>query len=205
MQYDEHGQPVQMVPVVRTPAGGLAAVLPITPGQAPIPTAEPASQKIPPGALVQYYSDLASGVIAPEDMRIEDLQFRVQIDPTGQILSQTDPIMLISRYQFVLRGIIGFRLDPLMGGAAAGLVNFNVNETGRNFTVFKRPVSMASILQGGQTEVRWDGVYITVPGTELETIWTVDQNRWAGLVGTTKEFGVQLVGDYVACAPREPQ
>ncbi len=203
MPYDAHGQPTQLVPVVRTPQG-LAVAMPV-PGKAPIPTEEPESQKIPPGALVRYYSDLASGVIAPEDMRIEDLQFRVQIDPTGQILSETDPIMLIARYQFVLRGITGFRLDPGIGGAAAGLVNFNVNETGRNFTVFKKPVSMASITQGGQTEVRWDGVYITVPGTELEVVWTIDQARWAGLVGTTKEFGVQLVGDYVACAPREPQ
>ena len=52
-------------------------------------------QPIPPGALVQYYNDLASGVIAPEDMRIENLPFRVQIDPAGNILSQTAAITLV--------------------------------------------------------------------------------------------------------------
>jgi hypothetical protein len=47
----------------------------------------------------------------------------------------------------------------------------------------------------------WDGVYITVPGTDLAVAWSVDTQRWPALVGATKEFGVQLLGDYVACAP----
>lgn len=156
---------------------------------------------VPPGALVQYYADLASGVIVPEDMRLEDLQFRVQIDPLGQIVFQTDPIMLVSRYQFAFRRVMGFMMDPDLAGAAPSLVNFQVREEGRNFDIFKRPISMASLLGRSKNIAEWDGVYISVPGTEMAVAWTVDTVRWPALVGATKEFGVQLLGDYVACAP----
>jgi hypothetical protein len=80
-------------------------------------------------------------------------------------------------------------------------VNFNVKEQGRDFTVFKRPVSMQSILNPASAGniAEWDGVYITVPGTDLDVEWTIDSQRWAALVGTSKEMGVQLLGDYVVC------
>ena len=83
--YDEYGRPVQLVPRA---GGGLSAV-----PMGPAPTQQPVGpqpEKVPPGALVKYYSDIASGVVVPEDMRIEDLQFRVQIDPLGNIVFQTD-------------------------------------------------------------------------------------------------------------------
>jgi hypothetical protein len=161
------------------------------------------SQQIPPGALVQYYNDLASGVLAPEDMRIEDLQFRVQIDPTGNIVTATDAITLVSRYSFVFRRVMGFMMDPDVAGASPSLVNFQVRENGRNFDIFKRPVSMQPLLgRAGQNVMEWDGVYSTVPGTDISVEWTVDTQRWAALVGASKEFGVQLMGDYIACAPR---
>lgn len=156
---------------------------------------------VPPGALALYYSDLSSGVIVPEDMRIEDLQYRVQIDPSGQIVSQSDPILLISRYNFSLRRIMGIVMDPDFAGAAPSLVNFQVREAGRNFDVFKRPVSMQSLFGGTFGIAEWDGVYITVPGTTLEVNWSVDATRWPALVGASKEFGIQLLGDYVACSP----
>jgi hypothetical protein len=156
---------------------------------------------IPPGALVQYYSDLASGVLAPEDMKIEDLQFRVRIDPFGNITFQSAPVMLISRYNFALRRVMGFVMDPHFAGAAAALVDFQVREAGRNFDVFKRPVNMQSLLNNVAQPAEWDGVYVTVPGTELEVDWVVDNARWPALVGASKEFGVQLLGDYVACSP----
>ena len=157
---------------------------------------------IPPGAVVQYYNDIASGVLAPEDMRIEDLQFRVVIDPAGNIVSQTDAITLVSRYMFVFRRVMAFLMDPDLGGAAPALVNFQVRENGRNFEIFKRPVSMASMLSRTDQQTEWDGIYTTVPGTDISVEWSVDTARWPGLVGATKEFGVQLLGDYVACAPR---
>lgn len=161
------------------------------------------SQAIPPGALVQYYNDLASGVLAPEDMRIEDLQFRVRIDPAGNIVSQTDSITLVSRYSFVFRRVVGFVMDPDFAGMAPALVNFQVRENGRNFEIFKRPVSMQALLpRAGSNVAEWDGVYTTVPGTDIDVLWSVDTARWPALVGTSKEFGVQLLGDYVACAPR---
>ncbi len=159
-------------------------------------------QRVPPGALVQYYSDLASGVIVPEDMRIENIEFRVQIDPSGNIVAQTPSMMLVSRYNFVLRRIMGFMMDPQVAGAAPSLLNVNLKEDGRNFTVFKKPMSMASLIQmGSNSDAAWDGVYITVPGTQLEAQWFVDAARWAALVGTTKEIGIQVLGDYVACTP----
>lgn len=159
-------------------------------------------QPIPPGALVQYYSDIASGVLAPEDMRIEDLQFRVQIDPNGNILQQTDAISLVSRYIFVFRRVVAFALNPDFVGAAPALLNFQVRENGRNFEIFKRPVSMAALLSRTDNVMEWDGIYSTVPGTDISVEWSVDTARWPGLVGTTMEFGVQLLGDYAACAPR---
>jgi hypothetical protein len=151
--------------------------------------------------LIQYYSDLSSGVLAPEDMRIEDLSFRVQIDATGQIVTQSQKVTLISRYNFAFRRVVGFMMDPTFAGAAPALVNFNVKEQGRDFTVFKRPVSMQSILNPASAGniAEWDGVYITVPGTDLDVEWTIDSQRWAALVGTSKEMGVQLLGDYVVC------
>lgn len=158
-------------------------------------------QRVPPGALVQYYSDLASGVLVPEDMKIEDLQFRVRIDPSGNVTFESAPVMLISRYNFALRRVMGFVMDPAFAGAAAALVDFQIREAGRNFDVFKRPVNMQSLLNNVSQPAEWDGVYITVPGTELEVNWTVDNARWPALVGASKEFGVQLLGDYVACSP----
>ncbi len=157
--------------------------------------------RIPPGPLLQYYSDLSSGMLPPEDMRIEDLQFRVRIDPAGQIQFESPPVTLISRYNFAFRRVTGFIMDPDLAGAAPMLVNFQIKEDGRNFNVFKRGVSMQSLLSrsGSGNIAEWDGVYITVPGTDLRVEWTVDTARWAGLVGATREMGVQLLGDYVVC------
>ncbi len=156
---------------------------------------------VPPGALASYYGDLSSGLIVPENMRIEDLTFRVIINPLGQIVAETQKITLISRYNFVFRRAIGWIMDPDLAGPAPSLVSFNVQEQGRNFDVFKRPVPMQSLVSrsGAGNLAEWDGVYITVPGTDLAVNWTVDSQRWPGLVGATKEFGVQLIGDYVVC------
>ncbi len=156
---------------------------------------------ISPGALRQYYNDLSSGEIPPEDMRIEDLQFRVVIDPLGNIVSQTQKITLISRYNFAFRRMVGFMMNPDLGGATPSLVSMNVQEQGRDFSVFKRPVSMQSMINraGASNPAEWDGVYITVPGTDLAVDWTIDTANWAALVGTTQTVGVQLLGDYVVC------
>jgi hypothetical protein len=156
---------------------------------------------VPPGALASYYGDLSSGLIVPENMRIEDLTFRVQINPQGQIVSETQKITLISRYNFAFRRAIGWIMDPDLAGPAPSLVSFNIQEQGRDFSVFKRPVSMQSLVSrsGAGNPAEFDGVYITIPGTDLAVNWTVDSQRWPGLVGATKEFGVQLLGDYVVC------
>jgi hypothetical protein len=155
---------------------------------------------IPPGPLVEYYSDLASGLIPPEDMRIDTLQYRVRIDPTGAITFETPFVQLVSRYNFAFRRLQAFAMDPSFAGAAPALLGFNINEQGRNFTIFKNNMSLASVMAvgGAGNPAEWDGVYITVPGTELAVTWQVD-TRWAALVGATKEFGVQLIGDLVAC------
>jgi hypothetical protein len=165
-------------------------------GQSPL-----AHRAIPPGALQQYYSDLASGAIPPENMRIEDLQFRCRIDPAGNVTFQTEKVTLISRFNFAFRRVTGFVMNPNFAGAAPSLVSFNIKEQGRDFSVFKKAVSMQSILTlvGAGNPAEWDGVYITVPGTDLAVEWSVDTQRWAALVGTTQEFGVQLLGDYVVC------
>lgn len=163
-------------------------------------TPMPQDATVPPGALVQYYGDLSSGVLAPEDMRLETLQYRVQIAPNGTTNSESQSVTLVSRYNFAIRRVIGFSMDPSFAGAAPALVDFNIQEDGRNFTVFKTDMSMASIANGNSSPVaEWDGVYITVPGTQLSVVWSIDTQRWASLVGATKEFGVQILGDLVVC------
>lgn len=159
-------------------------------------------QRVPPGALVEYYGDLASGVLPPENMRIEELRFSVQIDPAGNITAQTDPIQVISRYNFAFRRIVGFALNPAFAGAGPGLVTFQVQEAGRNFPIFKTPINLQSVLStnGAGNPAVWDGVYIAYPGTQMEVVWSVD-TRWAALVGTTQEYGIQLIGDNVVCSP----
>lgn len=173
----------------------------MTPGLAPPDHGPDRGIRVPPGALLQYYSDLSSGMLPPEDMRIEDLQYTVQIDPAGNIIAESRPTTLLSQYNFAFRRVTGFIMDPDLAGAAPFLVSFQVQEQGRDFSVFKRPVNMQSLLSrsGSGNIAEWDGVYITVPGTDLAVQWTVDTARWAALVGATKELGVQLLGDYVVC------
>lgn len=157
--------------------------------------------QVGPGPLVHYYSDLSSGLLAPEDMRIENLAFSVRIDPTGAITAETPATQVVSRYNFAIRRVAGFAMNPLAVGNAGALVTFQIIEQGRNFNVFKRPVNMQSILAtgGAGNLAEWDGVYICVPGTDLQVQWTVDTARWPALVGATREFGIQIMGDYVIC------
>jgi hypothetical protein len=30
-------------------------------------------------------------------------------------------------------------------------------------------------------------------------VWSVDTSRWASLVGSTQEFGIEIMGDLVVC------
>lgn len=153
------------------------------------------------GPLLGYYSDLASGYVYPERARIESLQYRVQINPAGQISQVTPATQVVSNYNFVLRRISGFAMNPAGLGNAPALVDFNILEQGRSFTVFKRNVSFASVMStsGAGNLQEFDGVYICVPGTQLEVTWSVDTNRWPALVGASREFGIQLIGDLVSC------
>jgi hypothetical protein len=157
---------------------------------------------VQPGALIQYYADLSSGALPPEDLRIEDIRFNVRINPDGSIASNTQPLQVISRYNFAFRRVMGYAMNPALVGAGPALVSFNVKEAGRNFPIFKTDINLQSVLANGGAGniVEWDGVYITVPGTQLEVTWAID-SRWPALVGTTQEFGVQLVGDLIACRP----
>ena len=161
-----------------------------------------ADQKIqvPPGSLVQYYSDLSSGMLPPENMRVENLQFRVRIDPTGLITFQTPDIQIVSSYNLAIRRVYAGMMQPLLAGAAPALVNFNIKEQGRAFDMFKIPVSLAcGVSNNGPSLFEWDGVYICVPGTQLAVNFSVDRPRWQALVAAQKEFVVQVVGDYVIC------
>ena len=152
------------------------------------------------GPILSYYADLSSGVLAPENMRIEDLTFRVKIDPAGNITFNTDAIQIISQYNFALRRIYAWNMNSPLIGNAPGLVSFNIKEQGRNFSIFKTPVSMAAVsaVGGAGNPQEFDGTYIAIPGTQLAVEWTVSP-LWGALVGTTKEMGIQIVGDYVIC------
>jgi len=156
--------------------------------------------QVPPGSLVQYYSDLSSGMLPPENMRVENLQYRVRIDPTGLVTFNTGDIQIVSMYNFAIRRVYASMMQPLLAGAAPALVNFNLREQGRNFDVFKTPASLAcGVNNNGPNLFEWDGVYICVPGTQLAVNFTIDRPRWQSLVAAQKEFIVQVVGDYVIC------
>ena len=113
---------------------------------------------------------------------------------------QSPKITVVSRYNFAFRGVWGQIVNAPVAGAAAGLVRFQVREQGRSFDVFKQPVSFGAVIEN---PYHWDGVYITVPGTDLEVSWTVDTALWTTLVGQTRIVEVVLVGDYIACAPTQ--
>lgn len=155
--------------------------------------------QIPPGALLTYYADLASGAVRPEDIRIEDLTFQAIIDPSGQVIQQTPAYNVVSTYTLALRRVYGQIVNPIMAGAAAGLIRFNLREQGRSFDVWKQPVSFATTLGSGG--LSHDGVYMCVPGTQLEAVWTVDTTLWAALVGATRIVSITASGDYIRCGP----
>ena len=151
---------------------------------------------IPPGALLTYYGDLASGSIRPEDIRIEDLTFQATIDATGVVVAQTSKISVVSRYSFAIRRIYAQIVNPSLAGAAAGLIKFNLREQGRSFDVFKNPQSFAAALEN---PIVHDGTYICVPGTDLEATWAINTTLWTALVGATKIVEITVSGDYIAC------
>lgn len=154
--------------------------------------------QIPPGALLTYYGDLASGAVRPEDVRIEDLTFRAIIDPTGLAVSQTPAINVVSTYTLAIRRIYAQIVNPDLAGAAAGLVKFNLREQGRSFDVFKQPVSLAAAMS---TPIIHDGVYMCIPGTQLEATWSVDTTLWTSLVGASRIVEIVVSGDYIRCGP----
>lgn len=154
---------------------------------------------IPPGPILQYYGDIASGAIKPEDVKIEALTFFATISPAGLVVAQTDKITTNARYNFAFREARASMMNPELAGAAPDLITFQVKEQGRNFDVFKRPIDFAAAMNQSFIPYRWDGVYICVPGTDLAVEWTVDTALWAIFVGVSKRVKVTLTGDYIAC------
>lgn len=153
--------------------------------------------QIPPGRILTYYGDLASGAIKPEDVKIEALTFFAQIDAAGLVVANTDKITVNSRFNFAFREMRGSIMNPELAGAAPDLIRVQVKEQARNFDVFKQPVDFAAMT--GLRQYRWDGVYICVPGTDLAVEWTVDTALWTTFVGVPKRVKVTLTGDYIAC------
>lgn len=160
--------------------------------------------QIPPGQILTYYGDIASGAIWPEDVRIEALTFAATVDPTGNVTA-TPKITVRARYNFAIRSIYGAIMNPTLAGSAPFLLRFNVREQGRNQNIFQQSVSFAAIVGGGGSCVpyEWDGTYICIPGTDLEVEFTVNATLWATLVGVVKMFQITITGDYIACGPTE--
>lgn len=154
--------------------------------------------QIPPGPVLSYYADLASGAVRPEDIRIEDITFEAIIDSTGLVVSQTSTVQVISTYTFVIRKLYAQCADSLLAGSAPGLIKFNLQEEGRAFTVFKQPVSFAA---ARNNPIVHDGCYLCIPGTQLASIWSVNTTLWAALVGATRIVSIVVSGDYIRCGP----
>lgn len=156
---------------------------------------------VPAGAILRYYGDLASGSVRPEDVRIEALTFRANVNAAGTATFVTPKVTVLARYNFAIRRIYGAVLNPMFAGPAAGFIKFNVMEQGRGYSIFKNPVTL-SVIAGASKPYEWDGVYISVPGTDLEVQWTVDQVLYAALVGSAKIAEIVIEGDYIACGPQ---
>lgn len=159
------------------------------------------------GPIRAYYADLISGQIQPEDMRIESLPFRAEINAAGQVFTQSDPTNVISRYNFVILKVLAWIANPFFAGFAPGLMRFNLKDQGRNFDVFKLPQFLHSYVGSGGTTQPHDyyGCFITVPGSALAVDWTIDTVLWASQVGAYRMVGVDVTGDYVNCGqPRAP-
>lgn len=162
--------------------------------------------QIPPGDLLTYYGDLASGALRPEDVRTEALSFAVTIGPSGQILQQTPQIgaiQIVSRYNWAIETVRGSIMNPSLAGAAPSLVRFNLQEQGRNFTVFKAPVDFATLVECPANALEWRGTYICIPGTQFEVLWSIDQALWASLVGAPRTLKITVTGSYIACEPTQ--
>lgn len=160
--------------------------------------------QIPPGELLTYYGDLASGAIRPEDVRIETLTFEATISPAGVVIQQNPPngtIQIVSRYNWALESVRASIMLPELAGAAPGLIRFNMREQGRNFDVFKAPVDFGTLVDGTQEPMKWRGTYICIPGTQFECAWFINNTLWPVLVGTSKQVRITITGSYVACAP----
>lgn len=161
--------------------------------------------QIPPGELLTYVGDIASGALAPEDIRLETISFTAVIGPNGQLLSQSPDngtVQIASRYNFVIEEIHGSIENPRLAGAAASLVKFNLEEQGRNFTIFKRPVDFATLVESSGQPYRYRGTYICVPGTQFQILWFVDP-AWPALVGGQRRVTVSVTGTYIACEPTQ--
>jgi hypothetical protein len=160
-------------------------------------------REIPPGEILTYFGDIASGAIRPEDVRIEALTYRAVVNAAGQVVQESPTVKIISRYNFAIRAVYAAILDPTNAGWAAGLVRFQLREQGRSFDVFKNPVTLSGVANGGSAvPYEWDGVYITVPGTDLEVTWSVDAALWGVLVGAPRIAEIVITGDYIACGPQ---
>lgn len=147
------------------------------------------------GPLLGLYSDLGSGLLNPERARIEALQFRCRIDPTGGTTFSTPAATMLANFAFAIRKIVGFALNEDSIGNAAALIDFNIEEQGRSSAVFKRPVSFAAAIKGA---LEWEGAYIAYPGTTLDVTWAIDSTRWPTFVNTQREVGIQLIGELIA-------
>lgn len=159
--------------------------------------------QIPPGEILTYYGDIASGAIRPEDVRIEAITYRAIIDRNGIITFQSPKVTVIARFNLAIRAVYGAVINPELAGNAAGLVKFNLQEQGRSFNIFKQPVSLSGVTNGGSAvPYEWDGVYICVPGTDLEAVWSVDAQLWQTLVGAPRIVEIVVTGDYIACGPQ---
>lgn len=163
------------------------------------------TSQIPPGDKLTYIGDIASGAIRPEDCRIEALTFSIVIGPNGQIVSQSpenSTVQIISRYNFVIERVYGSIENAQLAGAAPSLIRFNLQEQGRNFTVFKRAVDFAALVEGCSSPYAWDGTYICIPGTQFEAQWQIDP-AWASLVGGSRRISLTVTGTYIACEPTQ--
>ena len=81
-------------------------------------------REIPPGEILTYFGDIASGAIRPEDVRIEALTYRAVVNAAGQVVQESPTVKIISRYNFAIRAVYAAILDPTNAGWAAGLVRF---------------------------------------------------------------------------------
>lgn len=146
---------------------------------------------------MNYIVDLGS--ISPGEAQIEALRYKMTVDgtQTPPVISFTTPSQRVQPgFYFIMNRIIAGMSKPAENTDLIHLVEFNVDNEGRNKAVFKTPINMSQLLGmgGARMDLVWgENVgFRFFEGADTIVNWFVDLTNWEAEV--VKSFYVLLQG-----------